>query len=177
MSRKTFLVSRPDHDDRSSCVRGARALSGLIKGQHNQRNALSRERLTTVIARLDDAALLLPANDSWTVAETLAHLAFWDESCLERWRLYPRSGFAAEFADAQIDVVNAAATPAWRLLPPWDAADLAIRAASAIDAWIAAAPSATITAAIDAGHGYLVDRSLHRLVHLPEIEAALAARS
>ena len=43
-------------------------------------NTRERERLRAFIERVDDGALSAPANEYWTVAGVLGHLAYWDSS-------------------------------------------------------------------------------------------------
>jgi DinB family protein len=45
-------------------------------------NDRERERLREFINRLDDDALAAPANEYWTVAGVLGHLAYWDNRVL-----------------------------------------------------------------------------------------------
>ena len=47
-----------------------------------QVNDRERERLREFINRLDDDALAAPANEYWTVAGVLGHLAYWDNRVL-----------------------------------------------------------------------------------------------
>ena len=43
-----------------------------------ERNRASTNRMRTLVARLSDQELQHPVGEHWTVAITLAHLAFWD---------------------------------------------------------------------------------------------------
>jgi hypothetical protein len=45
-------------------------------------NDRERERLREFLNRLDDDALAAPANECWTVAGVLGHLAYWDNRML-----------------------------------------------------------------------------------------------
>ena len=49
-------------------------------------NRTQTERLRALVGRLDAAALRMRMPNGWTVAGTLAHLAFWDRQrlCLMR---------------------------------------------------------------------------------------------
>jgi len=47
-----------------------------------QFNDRERERLREFINRLDDDALAAPANEYWTFAGVLGHLAYWDNRVL-----------------------------------------------------------------------------------------------
>ena len=53
------------------------------------RNADELRRLEALVASLTDEALAAPVHEGWTVAVSLAHLAFWerfDLQVLTRWR-------------------------------------------------------------------------------------------
>jgi DinB superfamily len=45
-------------------------------------NTRERERLRALIERVDDEALSAPANEYWTVAGVLGHIAYWDNRVL-----------------------------------------------------------------------------------------------
>ena len=45
-------------------------------------NAKERERLRVLVERLDDDILASPANEYWTIAGVLGHLAHWDSRVL-----------------------------------------------------------------------------------------------
>ncbi len=47
-----------------------------------QVNDRERERLREFINRVDDDALAAPANEYWTVAGVLGHMAYWDSRVL-----------------------------------------------------------------------------------------------
>jgi hypothetical protein len=55
-------------------------------------NTHERQRLRTLVARLSDEDLTRPLPNGWTVAITLAHLAFWDRQRLALLRRWERDG-------------------------------------------------------------------------------------
>ena len=61
-----------------------------------QRNAETRQKLRGLVANLDTATLTRPMDKDWTIAAVMAHLAFWDEWNLVRWRKYRETGEIAE---------------------------------------------------------------------------------
>lgn len=134
------------------------------------RNDASRARLRALVERLSEADLRRPLGAGWTVSAALAHLAFWDrrnEGLLADWE---RGGVRITPVDA--DAVNEAALPAWRAIPPRDAAREVLAAAEAVDRKIAALP-AELAQAIRTARPISVDRSHHRDEHIEEIEQAL----
>lgn len=139
-----------------------------------QNNAASRQRLRKLVSSLDDASLQLTVGEGWTVAALLAHLAFWDQSCLVRWDRYTQGGRLDEIPDAVIEIVieivNEANKPAWLALPGRKAADLALNAAAEVDARIEGLSNDAVRHAVEHGRRYMLDRSGHRTSHLDEIE-------
>lgn len=140
--------------------------------QYQQDNNASRQRLRDLVARLDDEALQRAVDGAWTVAALLAHMAFWDRSCVVRWDGYVAGGELVGISGDAIDVVNAANLPAWLALPGQAAAALALQAAAEADARIAALPDAAVAHALEGGRRVMLDRSLHRNAHLEQLEAS-----
>lgn len=142
----------------------------------NARNDASRKRLADVLGRLSDAALERPL-DAWSGAAILAHLAFWDRMVLVRWEHAAREGLRTPitFDSPVTDLINDSQMAEWSALPTGLARELAVSACAACDAHVAQLDDAAVQAAIDAGHLRLVDRSVHRTMHLDALEAAVAA--
>jgi hypothetical protein len=137
-------------------------------------NARERQRLQRLVAVLSEADLkhLLP--NGWTVAITLAHLAFWDRQRLAVLQRWERDGVQPAPTDA--DTINEAVRLLAAALPPRAAAQLAIEAAEAIDQALEQM-SADLETAIEAGgQSRIFRRSQHRGGHLDRIEAALRAK-
>jgi Mycothiol maleylpyruvate isomerase N-terminal domain len=127
----------------------------------------SRARLRALVERLSDDQLAQPLADGWTPAAELAHLAFWDRrasAILDRWA---RDGVTPSGAD--VDVINDALLPQWRLIPPRTAAADALAAAVEIDAKVASL-SPDLAQAAREGTVLRLDRSHHRLDHLDALE-------
>ena len=138
-------------------------------------NAKARERLCSLVERLTEEALGLPLGNDWTIAVALAHLAFWDQRRLVLMRKWKQSG--VELLPLDIDVINDSLLPIWRAIPPRAAADLAVASAQAIDRELEEASSDLIEAIEGLGEKFRLYRSLHRKLHLDEIEEVLSKRS
>ena len=134
----------------------------------SQRNQASTNRIRDLAARLTDDELRRPVGQHWTVAITLAPLAFWDRRVLAVLDATEREG---KLAAPPIDFsVNDLALPFWAAMPPRQAALLAVETAETLDKRLADFPPALLAEMHAAGPRW-VDRSLHRNAHLDEIEA------
>ena len=74
-------------------------------------NTHERQRLRTLVARLSDDDLTRPRPNGWTVAITLAHLAFWDWQRLALLRRWEREGVTPAPADADTIMRGCASWP------------------------------------------------------------------
>jgi hypothetical protein len=135
-------------------------------------NEKARERLCSLVARMTDEELNLSLGNDWTIAVALAHLAFWDQRSLVLMRKWKQSG--VELSPIDIDVTNDSLLPLWRAMPPRVAADLAVSSAEAIDRELQAASSDLIDAIESLGEKFRLYRSIHRKLHLDEIDAVLS---
>ena len=136
-------------------------------------NARSRERLATLVARLGEAELGRRVNHSWTVAETLVHLAFWDLRAITLIERYGKAGVSPSPAD--VDVINDTVRALAGAILPRAAARLAAEAAETVDRRIEALPDAVLEAVGAAGHSFSITRHVHRSEHVDEIERALSS--
>jgi hypothetical protein len=142
---------------------------------HIQRNDASRARLRALLDRLSDDDLRRHVGD-WTVAMSLAHLAFWDRFTELRWRETVASGreLPVSTGTPQTDLINDANIGLWaRALDVAGIRAFVLEAADALDAHVATLPDALVMAAQDAGLERQLDRSRHREGHLAPIEAAV----
>lgn len=134
------------------------------------RNQAATNRLRALVERLSDEELQQPVGDHWTVAITLAHLAFWDRRVLLGLDVVEREG---KLNIPTIDIsVNDLSLPLWAAIPPRAAADLAVEAAAALDERLAQFPSALLEELYTHNQRW-VERALHRNAHLDEVEAVL----
>ena len=133
-------------------------------------NAAELRRLRALVDRLSDADLARPTPGGWTVAASLAHVAFWDQRVLfwlDRWD----QGEAPESFDrSEADWINDAGKPLLLALPPRVAARLTVEIAERVDQRLAALSDERIAANQAAGEPLLLTRARHRKEHLDEIE-------
>jgi len=135
-------------------------------------NGKERERLRSLVAGITEEELSLPLGDDWTIAVALAHLAFWDQRSLLLMRKWQQSG--VEPSPIDIDVTNDSLLPLLRAIRPRAAADLAVSSAEAIDRELQKASSDLIDSIESLGEKFRLYRSIHRKLHLDEIEVRLA---
>ena len=136
-----------------------------------EQNRASLDRLRALAPRLTDEQMQRPVGEHWTVAITLAHLAFWDRRVLA---VLDRSERDGVLVAPEIDLlVNDLSLPLWAAIPPREAARIAVETAEALDARLEACPPALVEE-IYARYPRWVVRALHRNDHLDEVDAALA---
>ncbi len=135
-------------------------------------NARARERLRALVKTLSDEQLRLDLGGGWTVGTALAHLAFWDYLSLARIREWKQAGVSPSALD--LDVINDALLPVLRQVPTRKAADLAVAAAEAVDAELESLSTSMVDAIEALGDRRRLFRSIHRGMHLDQIEEALA---
>jgi uncharacterized damage-inducible protein DinB len=136
-------------------------------------NAAELRRLHTLVERLSDADLARPTPGGWTVASSLAHVAFWDQRILfwlDRWE---RGEAPRPLDEADIDWVNDAGKPLCLALPPRVAARLTVEIAEQVDRRLAALTDERVAANKAAGEPLFLARAQHRKTHLDEIERVL----
>ncbi len=139
-----------------------------------EQNKASTERLRKLVNRLSAADLEQPVGPDWTVAITLAHLAFWDERVLFVLNHTEKEGKLVP-ADLDSSLVNDIVLPTWKIVPGSDAARLAVEKAEVLDQRLEAFPAALLEQ-VNAHNSRWVDRYLHRNEHLDEVDAALKGK-
>jgi hypothetical protein len=136
-------------------------------------NAAELRRLRTLVDRLSAADLGRPTPGGWTVAGSLAHVAFWDQRILfwlDRWE----QGEAPRPLDpADIDWINDAGKPLCLALPPRLAAALTIEIAEEVDRRLAGLRDERIAENTAAAEPLFLARAQHRKTHLDEIDRVL----
>jgi hypothetical protein len=146
--------------------------------QFDTDNKRERERLRALVSRITDEELNLPYyKEGWTVAAGLAHLAFWDRYGLAKLRRWKQGGVTPSRSDpsrSESTVVNDALLPLALAMPPRTAAELAVSSAEAVDEEIEAASPEFVKAIEALNEPFRLNRSIHRKLHLDEIEALLA---
>ena len=137
-------------------------------------NDRERDRLRALVERLAPADLAHNLSDDWTVADALAHLAFWDARALvlakKLQRGEPNSPADAEPEDVQW--LNDALLQVTRAIPPPEAARLALRMAGEVDGVVSTLDPSRLWPRDPASHLNPL-RAAHRSEHLDDIEAAL----
>jgi hypothetical protein len=139
-------------------------------------NTKERERLSSLTGRLTDEELSLPLGDDWTIAVALAHLSFWDQRSLFLVRKWKKSGVVGP-SPIDIDVTNDSLLSIWRAIPPRAAVNLAVSSAEEIDRELEEASSDLITKIESLGEKFRLYRSIHRKLHVDQIEKLLNSRS
>jgi hypothetical protein len=135
-------------------------------------NRASTARIRTLVDQLTDQQLQHPVGEHWTVAITLAHLAFWERRLLQ---ILAETEASGKLDPPVIDtVVNDLSLPLWAAVPPRSAARLAVESSQEVDQRLENYPS-DLLEQIYARLDRWVVRSLHRNEHLDEIDAALQA--
>jgi hypothetical protein len=90
-------------------------------------------------------------------------------------RKWKKSG--VELSPIDIDLTNDSLLSLWLALPPRAAADLAVSSAEAIDRELQEAASDLISAIDGLGEKFRLYRSIHRKMHLDQIEEILKKRN
>jgi hypothetical protein len=139
-------------------------------------NTRERERLRDLVSRLDDDSLASRANEYWTIAGVLGHLAYWDNRVLVLAEKIDRGEpWVPSDAEPEGDWLTDSTRPLIHAIPPRAAAALAIRTAEETDARVAELPLERMAPRDPASPIYPV-RADHRGEHLDEIEAVLRKR-
>jgi len=135
-------------------------------------NRRSTQRMIDLAARLNDAELLTPVGEHWTVAIVYAHLAWWDRRVMYVLDITARD---RKLFVPEIDIfVNDLSLPLWAAIPPREAARIGIETAADLDRRLEAYDPVLLEE-IYAYNPRWVVRALHRNQHLDEAVAALAA--
>jgi hypothetical protein len=135
-------------------------------------NRSQTERLRRLVRRLDAAMLAVRLPNGWTVAGSLAHVAFWDRQRLCLMRRWAAGDFCSGAYDG--DLFNAALQPLLEMIPAERAAAAAVQAAEEVDAFLLEVSSEVVEAALARPDAPNLDRGSHREGHLDLVEQALA---
>ena len=139
-------------------------------------NTRERERLRALIERLDDATLASPANEYWTIAGVLGHLAHWDSRVLVFADKIDRGEpWVPTDAEPDGDWVTDSTRALIHAIAPRAAAELCLRIAEETDARVTDLPLERM-APRDPDSPIWPGRGDHRGEHLDEIEAVLRNR-
>lgn len=147
--------------------------SAAVDRSYIAENAVELRRLRTLVERLSDADLARPTPGGWTVAASLAHVAFWDQRILFWLDRLERGEVPRRLEEADVDWINDAGKPLCLALPPRAAARLTVEIAEEVDRRLAALGDERISSNRAAGEPLLLTRAHHRKTHLDEIERVL----
>ncbi|HEX6209980.1 MAG TPA: DinB family protein [Methylomirabilota bacterium] len=137
-------------------------------------NDAERKRLESLVARCSDADLERAMPAGWTVAATLAHVAFWDERVRVLFERWEHEGAAPPPEDGvSVDWINDSAKPMFLALAPRRAAELAVQIAREADRAVEQLSDDMLARNAAAPQPLNVVRATHRREHLDEIEAVL----
>lgn len=133
-------------------------------------NRASTERIRALAVRVSEQEMPHPVGEHWTVAITLAHLAFWDRRMLHVLDVTERD---RKVFPANVDVfVNDLSLPLWAAIPPREAARLAVETAEKLDKRLEAFPQELLEEIYNHNKRWVV-RALHRNEHLDDVDQAL----
>jgi hypothetical protein len=135
-------------------------------------NRSQTQRLRRLVRRLDAAMLAVRLPNGWTVAGSLAHVAFWDRQRLCLMQRWAAGDFRSGAYDG--DVFNAALQPLLEMIPAERAAAAAVQAAEEVDAFLLEVSSEVVEAALARPDAPNLDRGSHREGHLDRVEQELA---
>lgn len=139
-------------------------------------NTRERERLRAFIERVDDEALAAPANEYWTVAGVLGHMAYWDNRVLVLAEKIDRGEpWVPSDDEPEGDWLNDSTRRLIHAIEPRRAAQLALEIAEEADRRVAELPLDRM-APLDPESPIYPVRGDHRGEHLDELEAALRSR-
>jgi hypothetical protein len=134
-------------------------------------NQLAQKWLFDLTAQLTEEALGTRMPNGWTVANTLAHLAFWDFYCVSLLTEWEKSGFSA--SRAKVDATNGAVLALSSQIPDAVVGQMARDAAVAADRKAEEIAPELAAAIIAGGQGNFLNRALHRNLHLNKIASEL----
>ena len=140
----------------------------LISDSH-----LGLDRLSALLEKLGPNELNVSLPNEWAVSVTLAHLAFWDQWVVARWRRFHETGCLEDIDESVMDLINEAALPAWTALEPETTVRMALASARLALATVSSLPDDAKAPASETGRNAMLDRSLHWDPHLHEISKAL----
>ena len=184
-----FLLHRHNHrgDHLDHIERSIAAAASTSDRSFIQKNAASRKRMAAIVERLraEDLPLATEPTDegSWTIAQVLGHLLFWDRSMETRWKLaLERAGEAGpvDIVGIPMEMTDAINQPLAGLIDAWtdkiglDIGVQALAAAKAVDALVEECIDRLPPGAL-ATRPNAANRWSHRDSHLEGVERALAA--
>jgi hypothetical protein len=135
-------------------------------------NQAQTKRLRALARRLTAEMLAVRLPNGWTVAVTLAHIAFWDRQRLCLMRRWAAGDWCNGGYDGEL--FNEVLLPFLETIPPDKAAEMALKTAEEVDAFLLTVPDEVVAAALARPDRPNLERGSHREGHLDQIEQALA---
>jgi len=135
-------------------------------------NRVQTERLRQLVTRLDAPMLGVRLPNGWTVAVALAHIAFWDRQRLCLMRRWAAGDWCNGGYDGEL--FNEVLLPFLELIPAERAAEIALRTAEEVDAFLLTVPDEVVQPALARPDRPNLDRGSHREGHIDQIEKTLA---
>ncbi len=133
-------------------------------------NHASTERIKKLAASLSDDEMQTRVGEHWTVAIALAHIAFWDRRVLYVLDMTSKDG---KLFIPEIDIfVNDLSLPLWAVIPPHEAARIAIETSEELDKRLEVYPQGLLEEIFNYNKRWVI-RALHRNEHLDEVDAVL----
>jgi hypothetical protein len=141
-----------------------------LDSSYKDLNRLSRERIRSLAERLTDEEMQTKVGEHWTVGVVFAHLAWWDRRVMYVLDMTEKNG---KIFNPEIDIfVNDLSLPLWAVVPPREAARIAIETSETLDKQLEEYSPALLEEIYNSNKR-LVIRALHRNEHLDEADAAL----
>ena len=129
-------------------------------------------RLRKLVDTITDEELSLTLyKEGWTIAVALAHVAFWDRHRLSLVRKWKQEGVKSSPFDENI--INDALIHFFLEIKPRKAAEMSITTAEEIDRELANLSPELISAIEALGDRHALNRSIHRKMHLDDIDTFL----
>jgi hypothetical protein len=145
-----------------------------MRREFAEENRASTEELRTLVAGLREADYGKPVGNGWTVTTLLCHLALWDGRAAYTLQQWQRSGeIPSNVAKDATDFINLAARDVFAVMPGRVAAELAVKRAETLNAWLELLSDAFCKQVVTAGFERMLRRSLHRRAHIAQMRAAL----
>ncbi|WP_020470868.1 hypothetical protein [Zavarzinella formosa] len=134
-------------------------------------NRQQTERLRSLARRLTPEMLAIRLPHGWTVAVSLAHVAFWDRQRLCLMRRWASGNLCNGGYDGEL--FNEVLLPFLEMIPPERTPAMAVETAEEVDAFLLAVPDEVVQMALSRPDRPNLDRGSHREHHLDRIEQAL----
>jgi hypothetical protein len=135
-----------------------------------QANKKSTDRLRKLIANISEKELSIKVGGEWNILLTLAHIAFWDQRSLYVLESAKKNNklYAPYFDDQLNDILP----PILSLIPPQIILKYTISVSEKLDTELENCTK-DLLKEIKEVNNRLLDRSIHRNLHLDEIESVL----